>query len=123
MDIRFQDVKTVSDMDANQLYHVTRRNSNYRANAVQNYQRYGAVLFSKQDLGNFSRWDGDENDPFTVDFTVSAYDIYNATAATGYPAATTTALQNTPLRLVVTFFTRNYGFAGRYHECMFDFNK
>ena len=37
MSIRYQDVKTVSDMDANQLFQVTRKNSNFRADSVQNH--------------------------------------------------------------------------------------
>jgi len=121
MDIRFQDVKTVSDLDSNALYQVTRRNSNFRADAVKNYQTYGAVLFRKQDLGNWADWDGEQADPFQVTFTVSDYDIYHQVAALGYPGAVTDVLDDTPLRLSVVFIYQNYGFSGKYHECKFDF--
>jgi hypothetical protein len=123
MDIRFQDVKTVSDLDANQLYQLTRRNSNFRADAALNYQKYGAVLFRKQDLGNWSRWDGDTNDVFSVTFTANSFDTYSAAQVANYPAAVTADIDYTPIRLVVVFIYKDYSFSGKYNECKFDFTK
>ena len=121
MDIRFQDVKTVSDLDENQLYQLTRRNSNFRADAVRNYTKRGAVLFTRGDLGNFSAWDGTGNDVFRVDFRATGYDTFNATEALAYPTAVTDRLDVMPLQLHVTFVYKDYGFSGRYNECKFDF--
>ena len=123
MKIRFQDVQTVSDLDATQLYQVTRRNSNFRANAVENYQKYGAVLFSRYDLGNFAEWDGSKDDIFQVEFEVTEYDVFNSGQAANYTAAVTDRLNETPLRLVTQFIYRDYSFSGRYNECKFDFIK
>ena len=123
MTIRFQDVQTVSDMDATQLYQVTRRNSNFRANAVENYQKRGAVLFTKYDLGNFTEWDGDKDDLFEVTFEVTEYDVFSTAQSTGYPAAVTNVLNDTPLRLVTQFIYKDHSFSGRYNECKFDFIK
>ena len=123
MKIRFQDVQTVSDLDATQLYQVTRRNSNFRANAVENYQKYGAVLFSRYDLGNFAEWDGSKDDIFQVDFEVVEYDVYNSGQAANYSVAVTDSLNETPLRLVTQFIYRDYSFSGKYNSCKFDFFK
>jgi hypothetical protein len=121
MDIRFQSVKTVADLDQNQLYQLTRRNSNFRADAVRNYTKRGAVIFNRGDLGNFAQWDGGPTDVFRVDFTVTDYDVYNVTEALAYPNAVTARLDTMPLELHVTFIYKDYAFSGRYNECKFDF--
>ena len=90
---------------------------------MENYRKRGAVLFSRYDLGNFAEWDGSADDVFTVEFTVTDYDVYNSAEATGYPAVVTDALDATPLRLVVDFINREHSFEGRINTCKFEFDK
>ena len=123
LNIRFQDVKTVSDLDEMQLYQLTRRNSNFRADAKGNYTKYGAVLLRRQDLGNFVEWDGDKNDPFTVTFEANSYDVYDTSEASSYTAAVKRVLRETPIRLVVTFIYKDFQFKGDYEDCAFDFRQ
>ena len=121
--IRFQDVKTISDLDATQLYQLTRRNSNFRADTRANHSKYGAVLLRRQDIGNFAEWDGDKDDPFTVSFEANNYDVFNATEASEYSDAAKLVLYKTPIRLVVTFIYKDHGFEGDYKDCAFDFRR
>ena len=117
MKIYNQDVKTVSSYDANQIYHLTRRNSNYRTNTVKNAKLYGAVLLSRNDLGNFSTWDAKERiDNFEVDFT--------AQYLPHHPSHTLNTfirdeILNTPIKIKVLFAYKNHSFSGTYNNCRF----
>ena len=128
LQIRQQDVKTISDLDASALYHTTRRNSNYRSDIVENYQQIGAVLLRRQDLGNWSDWDGAVQDPFDVSFRVTDFNTYNETAAEYDTAAVKASLADVPIRLVCTFVYKNFAFNSQFPaagdktvDCKFDF--
>ena len=117
MKIYNQDVKTVSSYDQNQIYHLTRRNSNYRTNTVRNATLYGAVLLNRNDLGNFSTWDNKSRiDNFEVDFTAEYLEYHPQNSV---PALLEDELINTPIKIKVLFSYKNHSFAGNYNDCRF----
>ena len=117
MKIYNQDVKTVSSYDQNQIYHLTRRNSNFRTNTVTNVRRYGAVLLSRNDLGNFSTWENKERiDNFEVDFEAEYIDHH---VAEHLPAGIRQEILNTPIKIKVLFAYKNHSFSGSYFDCRF----
>ena len=121
MFVRTHNIRSISDLDEMQLYQLTRRNSNFRADTLANFRKYGAVLIRRQDVGSWPDWDGEKDDPFTIEFQVSDYAVYDPGEASGYPAAITDVLDSTPLRVAVTFIYSKHRFSGRYNECKFDF--
>ena len=117
MKIYGQDVKTVSNYDKNQIYHLTRRNSNYRADTVYNARYYGAVLLSRNDLGNFSTWSQKERiDNFEVEFSAK-YDEHHP--AKYLSEAIRTEITDTPIKIKVLFAYKNHSFSGTAHNCRF----
>lgn len=125
MNILYQDVKTVSEYDQNQIFHLTRRNSNFRTSAVENYQTYGAVLLTRQDLGNFSTWTNqDRIDNFEVSFEISPDDYYDVHPRkmieyNEHGVAVRLSLENAPVEIKILFIYNDHGFKGTYEKCRF----
>ena len=123
MNVLYQDVKTVSDYDENQIFHLTRRNSNFRTNATQNYQTKGAVLLTRSDLGNFSTWENKASqDNFEVTFTAAVEDWHAAkdSVVPGTLGSVVRAnFMDLATQVKILFIYNDHSFSGTYHNARF----
>ena len=103
-------IKSLGDLDENALYHLTRKNSNFRANHVSNRKLYGAILLKKGDIGNLTQYLGTERiDNFSGTFTLRVNDSANQVNWPGNYKAK------------VTFLYYDYGLNGTLFESNFAF--
>ena len=104
-------VKSISELDATSLYHLTRRNSHIHADVVDNYDKIGAVLMSKSDCMDFPHWRGvDAVDLFPLDITVTSFK---------QPTMTVTDL---PIRMKVFFIYTGFSLRGKQFDAKFGYN-
>jgi hypothetical protein len=109
-----QDIKSVSAMNENQLYHATRRNSHVHADSRVNQRVTGAVLLHRNDIGSLSEFQDKPGwDTLKLDVTVTDFHVF-------YPGVDYTNINPTDdIRLKVSFIYLNYGVKGRPHEAEF----
>jgi hypothetical protein len=110
-----QDVKTVSDFNASQLYHVTRKNSHPRSQSVINQQTIGGVLLHRSDCGDFSFFEGGERDVIELTVSVDSMDVIHPDVTTNL----TNPMLQDPLEFSVTFIYENFGLNGVQHDAKF----
>jgi hypothetical protein len=115
-----QDIKTVSDLDEEQLYHTTRRNSHPHSDSRNNQKTIGAVFLHKSDVGNFSQFkDVIGKDTLKFEITVTKlYDIYPGVATQQTDNQSALTLTD-PLTFRACLIYTNYGLAGRLHDAKF----
>ena len=66
-------LKCISELDANALYHLTRRNSHIHADVRENYRETGAVLLTRDDCMDFAKYRGyDGVDMFQLNVAVTS---------------------------------------------------
>jgi len=119
MDILGQELKCVSALDENALYHLTRRNSHIHADNLDNYTSIGAVFLTKSDCGNFEQFQLEGTDLFDVNVTVTRY-LYN------HPKHVTdegngSLTMGLDIRMKVFFMYTDYSLTGKQHEAKFWF--
>ena len=69
------DIKTLSRLEKEDLEHITRKNSNFRADHAENRNELGAVLLSQEDCAGFNHFHGIQDvDRFEGNFTVDVVD-------------------------------------------------
>ena len=106
-------IRSLSDLDEYALKNVTRRNSNFRADHVDNLKYVGGVLLHRKDVGNFSQFKGIE----LVDLFQGVFTIYfrdNITDEDGnFPKGEYTGR--------VIFIYGNYSLEGTNFDCNFNF--
>ena len=107
-----QDVKTISDMDANQIFHLTRKNSHPHSLANENQKNIGAVLLSAEDCGNFEFLDRHQFDNIRMQIRVT--DFLNK-----HESVTGTVTGEEDLLFRVCFIYNDYGLEGVAHEAKF----
>ena len=116
MEILGQDLKCISSLDEELIYHTTRKNSHHLSNVEQNYQHIGAVLLTKHDCGDFVQWQLLEGiDEFQVSVTVTGFEY-----AIDPPDGFHTDLD---IDLSVYFIYSDYSIAGKPHEAVYGKNQ
>jgi len=111
-----QDVKTVSDLDKNQLYHTTRRNSHINALCKENLKAIGAVLLHRTDIGNLSEFDELKGN-ISLDIEVTDFDLFHPDVHAPYAITH----EPDPLIFKVCFIYPNFALHGRENEAQFWF--
>ena len=119
INIMGEELTSISNLDARGLYHLTRRNSNIRANVKENYGRHGAVLLTKEDCGNFIQWRGVEGtDHFQCTITVTDYTYSTKNPQYGVELI---AKQELDVEVSVFFVYASHSLRGKIHDAKFDF--
>ena len=110
MDILGEELTCVSQLNERSIYHLTRRNSNLRADTQENYVKHGAVLLTAKDCGMFSQWRGEVgSDLFDMNITVTSF-TYNDDDV---------HQNQLPVTLSAIFLWNNYGLTGKVFQSEF----
>ena len=105
-----EDVKAISALQEDELYHLTRRNSHIHASVRENYETIGGVLLTRMDCLDFIQWRGNDGvDQFQLDVSVPERD-YGSNATTDYD-----------IELKVFFIYTGFSLRGKSYEAKFDF--
>lgn len=116
-----EDLKNISDVydhepvagelfDVNHLYQAIRRNSNYRANTVENVEQRGGVLLLREDFGNWHVWQQKLHvDNFKGRFVVM---FESGSRDRSVSAAVDSDLKAQRVKLNIVFIYERYGLEG-----------
>ena len=105
-----ENVKAVSALNADELYHLTRRNSHIHSAVADNYRGIGAVLLTRMDCLDFVQWRGNDGvDMFQLDVTVTNKDYGRVEP------------KNLDIELKVFFIYTGFSLHGKSHEAQFSY--
>ena len=116
-----EDLKNVSDVydsepaaietfSVNHLYHAVRRNSNYRANTIENVEQRGGVLLLREDFGHWGVWKQNLHvDNFKGRFVVR---FESGSRDRSVSALQDIDLKGQSIKFTVVFFYERYGLRG-----------
>ena len=113
-----ENIETVSQLNDVQLYQATRRNSNFRSDSRKNREKIGAVLLSRSDFGNWSRYSQFES----VDVFRGEFEITTQNRSPTAPVLTTTEnalLLTRNERVDIIMIYENYHLGGTVNDLKF----
>ena len=118
MEIFGEDLNSISELDVNALYHLTRRNSHIHADVATNYREVGAVLLTREDCMDFGKYKGfDGVDMFQLDVTVTSWEY----ATLDYTGSSGMESDDLDMKLKVLFIYKDYSLAGKLNDAKFQY--
>ena len=118
MEIFGEDLNSISELDVNALYHLTRRNSHIHADVATNYRVTGAVLLTREDCMDFGKYKGfDGVDMFQLDVTVTSWEY----ATLDDQGSSGMESNDLDMKLKVLFIYKDYSLTGKLHDAKFQY--
>ena len=118
LELTYQSVKSVSEMDEKALFYATKRNSNFRCDTTYNRRYRGGVLLSSFDFENWGQWMQEKGmDNFLGKLQVLTSDEYDSAFQPGDDLATN--LEQVGKKFTAVFIYHQHAFTGEIHNCRF----
>ena len=118
LELTFQSVKSVSELDEKAVFYATKRNSNFRCDTSFNRKFRGGVLLSAFDFENWSQWmDQKGMDNFRGKLQILTTEEFDSEFQPESELATN--LAQLSKKFVVFFIYHQHAFTGELHNCRF----
>ena len=118
LELTYQSVESVSELDEKAIFYATKRNSNVRCDTSYNRKFRGGVLLSAFDFENWGQWMEQKGmDNFFGKLQVLTSSEFDSEFTP--ETALATSLEQIDKKFVAIFIYHQHAFAGEAHNCRF----